>query len=380
MKKIGIIGAGISGLYIANLFKKNPKYQISIFDKKKSLNLDEGYGLQLSVNSVKLLNEIGFNKLKKDEKFNPEKINFYSKKFQDKICELNISKFNSNDCKYTTLKRSTLINFLKKDLDDLIKTNYSVSKIDQEQEKIKLTFENKETHECDYLIISDGVFSKSRNLVSNKQIKPKYNDTLAIRGMIPAKSNIIDKKNILLFLGSNFHHVIYPVSSSEDLNLIAIMKYKLSADEQKNYSLFDDKSFIQKILENIPSENKEFLSNLKELKIFPVFVSDNFFEVKNKNIYLIGDAFFAFPPSFAQGASQSIEGAYELFESIENNSDTNFFKNRVNKTKMVNNRSKLNQVAFHLSNPLTVYLRNIFLKKIVRNKKFLESYLGKIYR
>ena len=379
MKKIGIIGAGISGLFIANLFKKNPKYQVSIFDKKNSLDLNRGYGVQLSVNSVKLLNEIGFNKLKKDEKFYPEKINFYSKKVQDKICELDITEFNSNDCKYTTLKRSTLINFLKKDLEDLIKTNYNVSKIDQEQEKIKLTFENEETHECDFLIISDGVFSKSRNLVSNNQIQPKYNDTLAIRGMIPAK-NIIDKKNILLFLGSNFHHVIYPVSSSEDLNLIAIMKYKLSADEQKNYSLFDDKSFIQKILNNIPLENKEFFSNLKELKIFPVFVSDNFFEVKNKNIYFIGDAFFAFPPSFAQGASQSIEGAYELFVCIENNSNTNFFKNRVNKTKMVNNRSKLNQLAFHLSNPLTVYLRNIFLKKLVKNKSFLESYLGKIYR
>ena len=380
MKKIGIIGAGISGLFIANLFKKNPKYQVSIFDKKNSLDLNRGYGVQLSVNSVKLLNEIGFNKLKKNEKFYPEKINFYSKKVQDKICELDITEFNSNDCKYTTLKRSTLINFLKKDLEDLIKTNYSVSKIDQEQEKIKLTFENEETHECDFLIISDGVFSKSRNLVSNNQIQPKYNDTLAIRGMIPANSNIIDKKNILLFLGSDFHHVIYPVSSSEDLNLIAIMKYKLSAEEQKNYSLFSDKSFIQKILENIPQENKEFFNNLKELKIFPVFVSDNFFEVKNKNIHLIGDAFFAFPPSFAQGASQSIEGAHELFASIENNSNANFFKNRVNKTKMVNNRSKLNQFAFHLSNPLTVYFRNIFLKKLVKNKKFLESYLGKIYR
>ena len=43
-------------------------------------------------------------------------------------------------------------------------------------------------------------------------------------------------------------------------------------------------------------------------------------------------------------------------------------------------RSKLNQFAFHLSNPLTVYFRNIFLKKLVKNKKFLESYLGKIYR
>ena len=59
MKKIGIIGAGISGLYIANLFKKNPKYQVSIFDKKNSLNLNEGYGVQLSTNSVKFLNEIG---------------------------------------------------------------------------------------------------------------------------------------------------------------------------------------------------------------------------------------------------------------------------------------------------------------------------------
>ena len=56
MKKIGIIGAGISGLYIANLFKKNPKYQVSIFDKKNSLNLNEGYGVQLSTNSVKFLN------------------------------------------------------------------------------------------------------------------------------------------------------------------------------------------------------------------------------------------------------------------------------------------------------------------------------------
>ena len=95
---------------------------------------------------------------------------------------------------------------------------------------------------------------------------------------------------------------------------------------------------------------------------------------------MIGDAFFALPPSFAQGASQSIEGAYELFKSIENNTENNFFKNRVKKIKMVNTRSKINQFAFHLSNPLTTFVRNIFLRKFIRNKKFLESYLGKIYK
>jgi len=138
--------------------------------------------------------------------------------------------------------------------------------------------------------------------------------------------------------------------------------------------------FIKKVLEKIPLKNKNFLDNLKELKIFPVFVSDNFYKLQNGNIHLIGDAFFAFPPSFAQGASQSIESAYELFKSIENNTESNFFKNRVNKTKMVNIRSKFNQFAFHLSNPLTIFFRNIFLKRLIRNKKFLESYLGKIYK
>ena len=379
MKKVAIIGAGISGLFIANLFKKNPNFQITIFDKDKKINLEEGYGIQLSVNSVRLLNKIDFNQFKDDKKYHPNKINFYSKKSSNKICDLNISEFNSDDCKYTTLKRSELINFLTKDLKDIIKTNHNISKIDQEGQLIRLTFSNDQIYECDYLIISDGVFSKSKNLILNNQIRPRYNNTLAIRGMI-SNSLSIDSENISLFLGSDFHHVIYPVAPNGDLNFIAIMKYNLSIEEQKNYSLFSDKNFIKKILENVPQESREFLDEIKNLKIFPVFVSDNFFKTKNNNIHLIGDAFFAFPPSFAQGASQSIEGAYELFKNIMNNTERDFFKIRVNKTKMVNIRSKLNQFAFHLSNPVTSFFRNIFLKKLVKNKKFLENYLGKIYK
>ena len=380
MKRVAIIGAGISGLFIANLFKRNPDYQITIYEKNSSVALEEGYGVQLSVISIKLLNKIGFKKLEIDKKFTPEKINFYSNKDLNKICELDIAEFNSKDCKYTTLKRSSLINFLKADLEDLIMTGYNISKIDQRDKQIKLSFENEETKECDYLIISDGVFSKSKSLISESVTKPKYNKTLAIRGILTKSIESIDNKNISLFLGSDFHHVIYPVSPNGDLNFIAIMKYHLSEEDQKNYSLFTDNTFIKKVLQKIPLENKDFLDDLKELKIFPVFISDNFYKIQSNNVHLIGDAFFAFPPSFAQGASQSIEGAYELFKSIENNTESNFFKNRVKKTKMVNIRSKFNQFAFHLSNPLTIFFRNIFLKKLVKNKKFLESYLGKVYR
>ena len=380
MKKVAVIGAGISGLFIANLFKRNEKYQVTIFERNSLIDLKEGYGIQLSVNSVKLLNKIQFDTIENNEKFNPDKINFYSVKNSNKICELNISDFNTENCKYTTLKRSSLIDFLKKDLEKEIKFNHTISKIEQQDQIVKIAFENNDVYEFDYLIISDGVFSKSKNLLSKNQIEPKFDDTLAIRGIIPSSSNIADKKNISLFLGSNFHYVIYPVSPDGDLNFIAVMKYQLSEDEQKDYSLFNDDIFINKILEKVPHLNKEFLDSINDLKIYPVFVSKEFFEVNNNNIHLIGDAFFAFSPSFAQGASQSIEGAYELFENIENNTKSNFFRNRVDKIKMVNNRSKFNQFAFHLSNPLTTLLRNIFLKRLVKNKKFLEGYLGKIYK
>ena len=61
MKKIAIIGGGISGLYIASLLRQNSNYEITVYEKNNSVNLEKGYGIQLSVNSIKLLNKINVN-------------------------------------------------------------------------------------------------------------------------------------------------------------------------------------------------------------------------------------------------------------------------------------------------------------------------------
>ena len=382
MKKIAVIGAGISGLFVANLFKENLDYQVTIYEKNNSINLDEGYGIQLSVNSIRLLNEIGFNTLENKDKFNPEKINFYEIKQEKKICDLDISEFNSENCKYTTLKRSKLVEFLKDRLDDnLIKYDHNIEKIEKNNNKIILTFNEKIKVICDHLIISDGVFSKGKSLISNNKIKPIYDNSIAIRGNILKKNlNNLNEKNISLFMGNKFHYVIYPVNSNNEVfNFIGVLKYKLKANELDNYSLFKDEAFIQGIKDKLKNKiSKNILDNLNNIKFFPVFVSKGYLKPGN-NIFLIGDAFFAFPPSFAQGASQSIESGYELFDNIINNK-SNFYCNRFAKTKMINNRSKLNQFAFHLSNPIMILFRNIILKILTKNKKFLENYLGKIYR
>ena len=54
-KKLAIIGAGIAGLTLANFIKKNSEHEFMLYEKQDSLSLDEGYGIQLSTNSIKIL-------------------------------------------------------------------------------------------------------------------------------------------------------------------------------------------------------------------------------------------------------------------------------------------------------------------------------------
>ena len=86
-----------------------------VYEKQESLSLDEGYGIQLSTNSIKILNLIGFNKINTEKIFHPNGIDFYNIQ-NEKICDLDLTQFNTGQSKYTTLQRSTLIEFLKDDI------------------------------------------------------------------------------------------------------------------------------------------------------------------------------------------------------------------------------------------------------------------------
>ena len=382
MKKVAIIGAGISGLFFANILRQDSNYEITIYEKNNSINLEKGYGIQLSVNSIKLLNKIGFQNLNLAHQFNPKKIDFYSLLKKNKICDLDISSFNTEEAKHTTMQRSILVEFLKEKLpSNLMQYNKIVSKINSNTENIELTFEDQSSARCDYLVVSDGIFSSTKSLILNRDIKPKYFKSIAIRGTINKEDfNRIDCSNISLFLGSNFHSVIYPVNKDNTLNFIGILRKNLSEDQLEDYSLFDDKNFLSSILSNLSNQiDQNILNNLKNIKCFPIFTSQEIYKPKQKNIFLIGDAFFTFPPTFAQGASQSIEAAFELYESLKNGNNE-FTNQRIERTKMINKKSKFNYFAFHLSNPFMVFARDLIMRHLVKNKKFIGSYLGKIYR
>ena len=266
---------------IANLLRQDSNYDITIYEKNNSINLEKGYGIQLSVNSVKLLNKIGFQNIDQLNNFNPNKIDFYSLQKKQKICDLNISEFNTYNAKYTTLQRSTLIEFLKEKIPtNLIQYNKKIKQVDNKNETVMLTFENNSFAEYDYLVISDGVFSPTKSLVTNKQIEPKYFTSIAIRGTINRKNfENINYNNISLFLGSNFHSVVYPVDKNSEFNFIGILRKNLTNNQLQNYSLFSENSFISSILSELSGQiDQNILENINNIKCFPIFISNEIYD------------------------------------------------------------------------------------------------------
>ena len=373
-KKIAIIGSGIGGLTAANLFIKNSDFEIIVYEKEEILSLDQGYGIQLATNSISILNKIGFKNIDNNNIFNPLKLNFYSN--NNKICDLDLERFNKDSVKYTTLQRSTLIEFLK---DKLFTNNFrfgkEVRKVSKIKDKLLINFADNTNDLVDFIIVSDGVFSNTKSIIENKTIKPRYNGSVAIRTVIKLSEEFnYDSKNISLIMFPNAHVVIYPINKRNDFNLVCIAREKLS----QNYDIH---SIIKK---KILSKNKN-LENLfkSDLNLWPVYVSKKPIKSIYENVFYLGDAFYTFVPALAQGASQSIEAAYELFNLLSDNKkniQNIYFKKRLKRTNQINKRSKFNYFGFHISNPLLENLRNFFLKRLVKNKNFIQSYLGKIYK
>ena len=374
-KKIAIIGSGIAGLTIANLFKKKSNFEVMVYEREKILSLDEGYGIALSPNSFSILNKIGFSNIDNGNFFNPSKLNFYSTD-NNKICDLNLTRFNTDVAKYTTLKRSTLIEFLKDNVfTNNIRFGKEVRKVSKIKEKMLINFTDNTNDLVDFIIVSDGVFSRTKSIIENKTIKPLYNGSIVIRTVIRSSEGFnYESENVSLIMFPKAHMVIYPVNKKNELNLVCVIR-------QKSFQNNDIHSIIKK---EILSKNKSLENLFKgHLESWPIYVTKKPSKSIYKNIFYLGDAFYTLIPAMAQGASQSIEGANELFNLLSKDTkeiQSLYFKKRLERIRLINSRSQLNYFSFHLSSSPMVQARNFMLKKITKSEKFLDKYLGTIYQ
>ena len=374
-KKIAIIGAGIAGLTLANLLKKHTDHEFMVYEREESLSLEEGYGIQLATNSIKILNQINFDKINNEKIFHPKTIDFYNIQ-NKKICDLNLSKFNSPEAKYTTLQRSTLIEFLKEDIyTQHLRFGKKMKEVSELKDKVLIKFDDNTNDLVDFVIAADGIFSNTRSFFETKKNEPRFKKAIAARVILKSKSEFdINEENISLMLGSNSHIVLYPINKKKELNMVCIMRCK-------KYEPDNVKQLVQEIILKQNPKFKNIFEN--EIKTWPLYFTPKIIPSSNKKVFYIGDAFNGFLPTLAQGAGQSIESAFEIFNLLTKDKldkENNYFEIRSKRAKIIRRRSNFNFFAFHFSSKIMQNIRNIFLKFLVKRKFFVKRYLGKVYK
>ena len=370
-KKLAIIGAGIAGLTLANLIKKFSQYEFMLYEKNESLTLEEGYGIQLSTNGIRILNQIGFQKIENEKIYHPKGVDFYNIQNEIKICDLDLTQFNTEKNKYTTMQRSTLIEFLKDDIyTQHIRFGKKIKEVSEVKDKVLIKFDDNTNDLVDIIIGADGMFSSTRSFFEKRKNEPKFKKAIALRKIL--KLNI-DKERISLMMGKNCHLVIYPINKNNEFNFVCIVR-------GKKYDPNNIKSLIKKVIDQNHSL-KTILDG--DLKSWPLYSTSKILPSSNNKVFYIGDAFNGFLPTLAQGASQSIESAHELFNLLKQekfDSQNSYFEERLKKAKIVKKRSNFNFFLFHLSSLILQTIRNFFMKFLIKRKSFVSSYLGVIYK
>ena len=149
----------------------------------------------------------------------------------------------------------------------------------------------------------------------------------------------------------------------------------------KKYEPDNVKQLVQEIILKQNPKFKNIFEN--EITTWPLYFTPKIIPSSNKKVFYIGDAFNGFLPTLAQGAGQSIESAFEIFNLLTKDKldkENNYFEIRSKRAKIIRSRSNFNFFAFHFSSKITQNIRNLFLKFLVKRRFFVKRYLGKVYK
>ena len=347
-KHIAIIGAGISGLALGNILKKN-NIPCVIFERYSDIN-EHGAGISISPNGLTVLEELNLLKDLKDISGNPKNAIFYS----------NLKKITQIDVNVITTSRKSLYRVL---LDKYIAMNgeifFNHQLVDFNLDKKSIVFSNNLSYKVSHIAACDGIRSICREKFIDRT-QPLYSGYSVWRA-------ILDKEQaeIRFHLGSNFHVVTYPISNNKTSFVAAIKTDKEQKDSWKQ------KGSIKDLESDLPIEIIQEYKSLKEndeIYKWGVYIRPEIDLLFKENITFLGDAAHPIVPFIGQGGCLALEDAsiygnlVSLYENDYPKIQDAYKKIRLPRVRKIHNLSISQGNLNHIKNPILKIARNFLMK------------------
>ena len=346
---IAIIGAGIAGLTLGIMLKKNNIPNV-IFERSSDVS-ENGAGISISPNGKRVLEKLEILDELQINSGNSEKSIFY----------WNLKEITTINTNVLTTSRKCLHDALLKKYIDLggnIKFNSELKDINTKQNQICL--KNGEFFKVRHIAACDGIKSLCHKIESAINSNPKYSGYSVWRAIFESKQTSIN-----FHLGANFHVVSYPVDSNR-VSFVAALK-----NDNKFKESWKEKGTIDDLLDEVPLRIIDKYKSIKESKNiykWGVYIRPQIEFLFKENITYLGDAAHPIVPFIGQGGCMALEDAYAFgYLLSKHNNDIeiaqkNYQELRLKRLRSIYKSSLFQAKLNHLSNPFLVRLRNVLMR------------------
>ncbi len=347
-KHIAIIGAGISGLTLGNILKKN-NVPCVIFERHQDVS-EYGAGISISPNGLSVLEELNLLQNIKNISGNPKNAIFYS----------NLKRITQIDVNVVTSSRKSLYKVL---LDKYIAMNgeifFNHELIDFNLDNKSILFSNNLSYQVSHIAACDGIRSICREKFTNKT-QPTYSGYSVWRAILNKQ-----QAEIRFHLGSNFHVVTYPISDKKTSFVAAIKTDKEQKDSWKQ------KGSIKDLELDLPIEIIQEYKSLKEndyIYKWGVYIRPKIDLLFKENISFLGDAAHPIVPFIGQGGCLALEDAsifgnlVSLYKNDYPKIQESYKRIRLPRIRKINNASILQGRLNHIKNPIIKTIRNFMMR------------------
>ena len=319
-----IVGGGIGGLAAALACAQKGAKPLLV--ERATQFSEVGAGIQMGPNVTRTLFSWGLEKALNEFTFVPQSLQVRDAVSGQTLGTLTLGQRSLEKYgePYVTVHRADLHHvLLQKVLNDGLAELKLQSQVDSSQEihdGISVQVRDIQTGQIEAIkspamVGADGLWSDTRNYVLTNT-PPRVTGLVAYRALLPMRllPEVLRQQDVMVWVGSRMHAVLYPVRGGEFLNMVVIAPGQLP-ESLKDWDHDANQEELFEALGVLHPHFKDVLEAVPAWRRWPIcdrspLVSAS--QMAKGRIALLGDAAHPMRPFLAQGAGMAIEDAAAL--------------------------------------------------------------------